>query len=124
MKYDPIQIYEKVLNATGTFNTYWQTYFRNQSKNLIDSQTITSASFVSASNSSCQYCLNGNLLTLNYSGNSETIIKLPYKIAENQVINYWESGVLKQLDISKGDLTIKIPNGIIKFTATILVRQS
>lgn len=116
MKEDPIQIFEKVLTQNNQYSNYWQVYFRNQNKNIIDSQTIVSAS-------NCQYCLNGSLLTINYSGNGGDI-NLPYKVAENQIINYWENSVLKMLEITKNDLKITVPLGSIKFTSTILVRVS
>lgn len=113
----PIQIYEKVLTQSNQFTNYFQVWFRDLNQYLKESQTIVSVS------SNYQYCLNGNLLTINYSGNGEEL-NLPYKIAENQVISYWDSGVLKMLEISKNDLKIIVPNGIIKFTCTIMVRVS
>lgn len=115
MKIDPMQIYEKVLTQQNQFTTYFQIWFRNLSQYVKESQTIVSAS------PNYQYCLNGNLLTINYSGTGEEI-NLPYKSAENQIINYWDSDVLKKLEISKNDLKIIIPTGVIKFTCTIMVR--
>lgn len=115
MKIDPIQVYEKIIETSGRLTQYGQNWFRNLSQYVKESQTIVSAS------PSYQYNLTGNLLTINYNGNGE-VINLPYKIAENQIINYWDSDVLKKLEISKNDLKIVVPNGNIKFTETILVR--
>lgn len=115
MKITPIQIYEKVLTPQNQFTNYFQIWFRDLFQYVKESQTIVSAS------PSYQYCLNGNLLTINYFGSGEEI-NLPYKIAENQIINYWDSDVLKKLEISKNDLKIIVPNGVIKFTCTIMVR--
>lgn len=117
MKIDPIQLSEKLVDNTGMLTRYFNAWFRNLSITLKEAQTIVSAS------TNYQYCLNGNLLTINYSGIGEEI-NLPYKIAENQVINYWDNNILKKLDISKNDLKITIPTGVIKFTATIMVRVS
>lgn len=113
MRLDPVPLSTPISDSL-TMSHPWFVWFRNLFQYVKESQTIVSAS-------NYQYCLNGNLLTINYSGNGEEI-NLPYKIAENQIINYWDSDVLKKLEINKNDLKIVVPNGVIKFTETILVR--
>ena len=117
MKLDPVPLSTPISDSL-TMSHPWFVWFRNLFQYVKESQTIVSAS------SNYQYCLNGNLLTINYSGNGDEKLNLPNKIAENQIINYWDGDILKKLEINKNDVKITIPTGVIKFTATIMVRVS
>lgn len=86
MKIDPAPLSTPISDNLVLTNV-WFVWLRNISQYFKESQTIISAT-------DYQYCLNGNLLTINYSGNGGDI-NLPYKVAENQIINYWENSVLK-----------------------------
>lgn len=114
MRIDPAPLTTKITDQSLTLP--WQTWFRNVSKNLEDSTKITSTS-------GAYINVNGNLLTLIYTGPSSTI-NLPYKIAQNQMCIFWNSDTnqLEKINLVKDSNEIIFTSNV-EVNVQILIQQ-
>lgn len=114
MRLDPAPLTTKITDQYLTLP--WQTWFRNVSKNLEDStKTIEiSGAYIN---------VNGNLLTLIYSGPSITI-NLPYKVSQNQICIFWNSDTMEfeKLNLVKDDSKIVFESNV-EANFQILIQQ-
>lgn len=98
----------------------WRIWFRNLSQNMIDACIINS-------NSIFKWSVNSNLLTIIYSGNGNVDLSLPYQIAVDCFLTYYEqidgAWFPKIIDLQKGQTIITIPSGIIKIKDNVLIEQ-
>lgn len=114
MRIDPAPLTTKITDKSLTLP--WQTWFRNISKNLEDSTKIisTSGAYIN---------VNGNLLTLIYTGSSSTI-NLPYKVAQNQMCIIWNSDTnqMEKLNLVKDQDTIIFTSNV-EVNVQIVIQQ-
>jgi hypothetical protein len=118
MRLQPAPLTTKITND-DSLTQPWSLWLRNLSSNLVESCIVTSAQ-------SYHYGLNGNILTIVYSGNGSESINLPYGVAIDTVLPYYkqsESGEwsIGLIPLSKDQYSVSIPAGIIKINACILI---
>jgi len=117
MRLQPAPLTTKLTNE-DSLTQPWSMWIRNVSSNLVESCIITSATNYS-------YGLNGNILTIVYSGNGNESINLPFAVAVSTVLPYYKQvnseWIVDLIELSKEQTSVTIPSGIIKINSSILI---
>lgn len=118
MRLQPAPLTTKLTND-DSLTMPWSVWFRNVSSNLVESCIVTSAQ-------SYHYGLNGNILTIVYSGNGSESINLPYGIAMDTVLPYYKqsestSWTIGLIPLEKNQMVVEIPEGVIRINANVLI---
>lgn len=119
-----LQPFPSAFNITkdDTLTQVWFTWFRNLSQNMVQACNLTSAT-------NYKYTINNSQITIIYNGNGNESLLLPYKIATNQILNYWifdgnvNDYVLKMLSLNEDDEQISLPSGNIKINFGLIIKQ-
>lgn len=121
MKIQPAPLSNNI-TTESSLTQVWFTWFRNLSQNMVQACNLTSAT-------NYKYTINNSLITIIYNGNGNESLQLPYKIATNQILNYWifdedvNAYVQSMLSLNEDDEQIDLPSGQIKINFGLIIKQ-
>lgn len=120
MRLQPAPLTTKLVEGSNLTST-WTYWFRNLSKNLVDSCTVQRP------NASVNYVVNGATLHLIASGTGSINIQLPYDIACDQMLQLfvfdteWKSAFI---DVTAGSKKIEYTTSLSwKINAVLMISQ-